>query len=294
VLNPVGAEEKQKILAAVNRLRPQGSTNAEAGLKLGYQMVINSQRAGAINRVILCSDGVANVGATSPEAILRTVKRYVEEGVTLSTIGFGMGNYNDKLMERLADTGNGNYAYVDGLDEARRVFGEQLTGTIQTVAKDAKIQVEFDARNVRYYRLIGYENREVADKDFRNDQVDAGEVGAGHAVTALYELRVTRGAEGKLATVRVRHEDPDTTKVTEVHQTITTEDLTASFQQAGASLRLAASVAEFAEVLRGASEVGELSLVESHLSRLVTDFDGEKRVSELLELVRKARGIRGR
>ena len=152
-------------------------------------------REGAINRVILCSDGVANVGATGPESILARIGEEARRGIELTTVGFGMGNYNDVLMEQLADQGDGNYHYVDTLDEARRVFVENLTGTLQTVAKDAKVQVEFDpADGRRASASLGYENRDVADRDFRNDTVDAGEIGAGHTVTALYEVRLREGA----------------------------------------------------------------------------------------------------
>ena len=139
-------------------------------------MAAKTVRSGRISRVILLSDGVANVGRTGSESILKQVRSSVDEGVTLSTVGFGMGNFNDVLMEQLANDGDGNYAYVDTLNEARRVFVENLTGTLQVIAKDAKVQVEFNPDVVSRYRLLGYENRRVADDDFRNDQVDAGEV----------------------------------------------------------------------------------------------------------------------
>ncbi len=147
--------------------------------------------------MILCSDGVANVGATGPESILRRIADEAERGIELTTVGFGMGNYNDVLMEQLADKGDGNYAYVDDLDAARRVFVENLTGTLQTIAGDAKVQVEFEPGVVQSYRLLGYENRDVADRDFRNDAVDAGEIGAGHQVTALYEVKLLDAARGR-------------------------------------------------------------------------------------------------
>jgi Ca-activated chloride channel family protein len=134
--------DKGRILDAIYSLRPEGTTNAEAGIRLGYKMAMRSYLPGGINRVILCSDGVANVGETGPDAILAEVRHYVEEGVTLTTIGFGMDNYNDVLMEQLADDGDGFYAYVDDMDEARRLFIDQLTGTLQTIAMDAKVQVD--------------------------------------------------------------------------------------------------------------------------------------------------------
>ena len=188
VLYPTSGEDRATILNAIYSLRPEGSTNAEAGLRLGYQIAWQAFRENAINRVILCSDGVANVGQTGPDAILSEIRGYVETGITLTSVGFGMGNFNDVLMEQLADNGNGNYAYVDDIDEAQKLFVEDLTSTLQAIALDAKIQVDFNPEVVAYYRLIGYENRDVADQDFRNDAVDAGEIGAGHSATALYAV----------------------------------------------------------------------------------------------------------
>lgn len=254
VLNPTGGEEKNTILRAIERLRPDGSTNAEEGLLLGYQVAASMQRPGRITRLILCSDGVANVGNTGPDSILAQVRGYVDEGISLSTVGYGMGNYNDVLMEQLADNGDGNYAYVDSLEEGRRFFVDNLTGALQTIAKDAKVQVDFNPAVVSRYRLLGYENRRVDDDDFRNDQVDAGEVGAGHSVTALYEIKLYEGdalaAEDALATVYVRYADPDTAEVREISQSLTRGQLAATFEESPADFRLLAAVAEYAEILR--------------------------------------------
>src|SRR5690606_28042789 len=151
--------------------------------------------------------GVANVGITGPSGILATVEREVKRGITMTAIGVGMGNYNDVLMEQLADKGNGNYFYVDKLDEARRVFVDRLTGTLQTIAKDVKIQIDFDKRAVSRYRLIGYENRGLSAEEFDNDAVDAGEIGAGHAVTAIYEVKRWPGSDA-LGNVRIRSKEP--------------------------------------------------------------------------------------
>jgi secreted protein with Ig-like and vWFA domain len=190
VLAPTSAANQDVILTAIQALRTEGSTYAEAGLSLGYDVARANMQPGQITRVILCSDGVANVGETGPDAILETIGQGVDAGITLSTIGFGMGNFNDVLMEQLADDGNGNYFYVDDLPEARRIFVNNLTSTLQVIAYDAKVQVDFNPDVVRTYRLIGYENRDIADEDFRQDTVDAGEVGAGHSVTALYEIEL--------------------------------------------------------------------------------------------------------
>ena len=161
------ADNKARILDAIDRLRPDGSTYAEAGLREGYRMANRAFEPGAINRVILCSDGVANVGKTGADEHPGGDRRVCRTATSPSrTVGFGLGNYNDVLMEQLADKGNGNYAYVDTLDEARRIFVENLTGTLQVIAKDSKIQVDFDPEVVSRYRLLGYENRDVADEDF--------------------------------------------------------------------------------------------------------------------------------
>ena len=164
---------------------------------------------GRIIRLILLSDGVANVGSTRPDSILREVCRYADDEITLPTVGFGIANFNDVLMEQLANDGDGNYAYVDTLSQARRVFVENLTGMLQVIAKDAKVQVDFDPSVVSRYRLLGYENRRIADRDFRNDTVDAAEVGAGHTVTALYEIKLSDDVQGRIATVYIRYQDPE-------------------------------------------------------------------------------------
>ncbi len=200
---------REELIEAIGRLHPEGSTNAAEGLALGYDMARRMYARGANNRIILCSDGVANVGLTGPGSILETVRTEADKGIQLTTIGFGMGNYNDVLLEQLADRGDGNYYYVDDISEARRVFQENLTGTLQTIARDAKIQVAFDPKRVLRYRLLGFENRDVADRDFRNDAVDAGEIGAGHEVTALYEVKLAPEVRhGRLLTVRLRYERP--------------------------------------------------------------------------------------
>ncbi len=289
------------ILTAIRSLAPEGSTNAEAGLRMGYKLATQNAESDYINRVILCSDGVANVGQTGSDAILKEIRTYVKEGVTLTTVGFGMGNYNDILMEELANNGNGSYAYVDTLNEAKRIFVENLTGTLQVIAKDAKIQVEFNPETVSRFRLLGYENRRLAHEDFRNDTVDAGEVGAGHSVTALYEIKLHENAEGKLATVSIRHENPDTGNVTEVNRAISTDALKGSFEETTPAFQIAASVAEFAEILRGSfwAREGSLETVRETLEGALLHIDTKSlknraRKAELLILVRKAHRLKER
>ena len=294
VLPHTGIVNQEHILTAIRALAPEGATNAEAGLRLGYKLALQNSKPDCINRVILCSDGVANVGQTGSNEILKEIRTYVKEGVTLTTVGFGMGNYNDILMEQLANKGNGSYAYVDTLNEAKRVFVENLTGTLQVIAKDAKIQVEFNPETVSRFRLLGYENRRLAHEDFRNDAVDAGEVGAGHSVTALYEIKLHENADGKLATVSIRHENPDTRNVTEINRSISTDALKGSFEETTPTFQLAASVAEFAEILRGSfwAQDGSLEIVRETLERVLPHINAKTREhkarnEELLSLVRK-------
>ena len=289
VLPHTGIEQRSEILAAINSLAPGGSTNAEEGLRIGYDLAWRNASVNHINRVILCSDGVANVGNTGPDEILKEIRTYVNKGIMLSTVGFGMGNYNDVLMEQLADTGNGSYAYVDTLTEAKRIFVENLTGTLQFIAKDAKIQVDFNSEVVSRFRLLGYENRSLNHEQFRDDTADAGEVGSGHQVTALYEVKLNPDAIGKLATVSIRYADADNHKVNEVSEDISVSQLHESFDAAPATFRLAAGVAEFAEILRESywAKDGSLDLVRQVVKDAFPEADSEQ-VVELMYLVNKA------
>ncbi len=295
VLPHTSIVNREHILTAIRALTPEGATNAEAGLRMGYKLATQNAEPDYINRVILCSDGVANVGQTGPEAILKEIRTHLQEGVTLTTVGFGMGNYNDVLMEQLANNGNGSYTYVDTLSEAKRIFVENLTGTLQVIAKDAKIQVEFNPETVSRFRLLGYENRRLAHEDFRNDTVDAGEVGAGHSVTALYEIKLHNDADGKLTTVSIRHEDPETGQVTEMNESIATDALKGTFEETTPTFQLAASVAEFAEILRGSfwAQKGSLEDVRQTLEGILPHLEAKTREhglrnEELLSLIRKA------
>jgi Ca-activated chloride channel family protein len=299
LLEPTSLEDRdgrERILDAIDRLQPSGSTNAAEGLKLGYDMARRSFRQGSINRIILCTDGVANEGVTGAESILEEVRHEADRGIELTAIGFGMGNYNDVLLEKLADKGDGNYYYVDRLDEARRIFIEKLTGTIQTIAKDAKVQVAFDPHRVLRYRLLGFENRDVADRDFRNDKVDAGEIGAGHEVTALYELKLADSEDaGTIATVRVRHARPDGDgeggpDVREIQRAFDARDLSRSLDRASPRFRLDAAVAEFAEILRRSFWAKESRISDVlPLARSVAEqIPGDPDVQEFARIVEKA------
>lgn len=275
VLPPTTADQREIILSALDHLEAGGSTNGGEGIRLAYDTATEHFVKGGVNRVILCSDGDFNVGTTSQSELIDLVTQRAKSGVFLSVLGFGTGNYKDSTAEKLADKGNGNYAYIDTLAEARKVLVEQLTGTLITIAKDVKIQVDFNPAKVAGYRLIGYENRMLAAEDFKDDAKDAGEIGAGHAVTALYEL-VPAGKEVPAAdvepskyqtpatpavpsdetlTVRLRYKDPDgdVSKPLEIAATDAGED----FDGASRDLRWAAAVAQFGLLLRGSEHAGE-------------------------------------
>ena len=293
LLEPTSGANKEAVMEAIDALRPEGATNAAQGLLLGYEMAVKVVQPERITRVILLSDGVANVGNTGSGSILNLIKGYVEEGVTLSTVGFGMGNYNDILMEQLANDGNGTYAYVDTLSEARRIFVENLTGTLQVIAGDAKIQVDFNPEVVSRYRLLGYENRRVADQDFRNDLVDAGEVGAGHSVTALYEMKLHEDVDGPLSTVFIRYQDPDTREVSEISRSFDRAEVSREFEDSSPSFQLAATVAEYAEILRESywAQDGSLGDVLTMAERVQGLLAEDSEVAEFVGLVAQAKLI---
>ena len=291
VLEPTSGAQKRTILDAIRSLRAEGVTNAADGLRLGYQTASRAYNSEAVNRVILCSDGVANVGETGAGSIWESIEKYAKEGgITLATIGFGMGNYNDVLMEQLADHGDGFYAYVDTIAEARRLFVQNLTGTLQVIAKDAKVQVDFNPEVVARYRLVGYENRAVADNQFRDNSVDAGEIGAGHSATALYEIKLQPEASGRIATVYLRWQDPDTQQVVELSRDFDTSRMEASFQDAAPRFQWTVIVAEYAEILRQSywaqgHSAGDVLVEARRVSDLLPE---DEDVSQFVDLVRRA------
>ncbi len=298
VLFPTPVSERDVILDAIDDLEPGGSTNLESGLRTGYELAGEAFRDDGINRVVLASDGVANVGVTDPDALAAMIRDDADRGINLVTVGFGMGNFNDVTMEQLADQGDGFYAYVDTDDEAERLFEDELTSTLLTVAKDAKIQVEFDPEIVEAYRLIGFENRGVRDSDFRNDDVDAGELGAGHQVTAVYELELERGVDlddrDEIGEVFLRWEDPDDGDVTEIDEDIDLRDVEIDWASTPDDFRLATVVAVFAEVLRDnpyADDVEMASLV-AEAERLADEMDDDD-VDELASLIDEAADLMG-
>ncbi len=312
-------ENKREILAAIDELRPGGSTNGAMGIHLAYDIAkANFIKEGA-NRVVLCTDGDFNVGVTSQGDLVRLVEDKARSGVFLTALGFGMGNYKDSTLEKLADKGNGNYGYVDNPAEARKLLADQLSGTLVTIAKDVKIQVEFNPARVKAYRLIGYENRMLKKEDFNNDRIDAGEIGAGHTVTALYEVvpvdvdspvamptvdalkyraPVETGVAAKgrdsaeLLTLKLRYKTPAGDVSNKLEFPLI--DRGAAFADASPDFKFAAAVAGFGMVLRESPHKGTASF-EAVLGWAESGMDrdaGGYRV-EFLSLVRKARDIRG-
>lgn len=278
VLEPTGLEKKAEIVSALEDLTAGGSTAMSSGLQLAYDLAARNLGEDSVSRVIVLSDGDANVGSTGHEQILETIAGKVKEGVTLSTIGVGMGNYKDTMMEQLANKGNGNYFYIDSLNQAKKVFQEQLGGTLEVVAKDVKIQVDFDPDAVKRYRLVGYENRDIADDDFRDDKVDAGEIGAGHSVTAIYEVEL-KGSTAPLATVRVRAKQPRGTRASEKAYAFDRDRLHGSFAAAPADFRFAVAAMGAAEVLRRSPHAADWTIEEIRaIARNASaDDDAERR-----------------
>ncbi|WP_346011377.1 von Willebrand factor type A domain-containing protein [Streptomyces sp. SID337] len=247
---------RTRVHRAVAELEPSRSTNLEAGITTGYDTAVRGRKEGATNRVVLLSDALANTGETSADGILgRISDARREHGITLFGVGVG-SDYGDALMERLADKGDGHTTYVSDEAEAREVFCEQLPAHIELRARDAKAQVAFDPETVEQFRLIGYDNREVADDDFRDDSVDGGEIGPGHTVTALYAVRTRPGADGRLATASVRWLDPGSRAPREESGRIGTADLDGSLGEADAGLQVTAVAAYFADALRTAAPPG--------------------------------------
>jgi len=294
-LEPTPGDDAETILDAIDDLRAGGNTNAEAGLLLGYEMADEAFGRNAVNRVVLLSDGVANVGNTGPEAILSQIGDRAREGIDLVTIGVGIETYNDVLLEQLADQGNGWYAYVDTYDEAVRLFEDRLTTSLETIARDVKVQVEFDPELVLEYRLIGFENRDLDDRDFRNDEVDAGEVNAGHSVTALYEVGLAREAyrsDDAFATVNVRWTDPNSGRVEEISGGISSALVRERFSRTTTEFQVASTVAAYAEVLRGSRFV-QVGLGEVLEEARDLDRSDDPAVSEFVDLLARAFELEG-
>ncbi|HUF99790.1 MAG TPA: von Willebrand factor type A domain-containing protein [Ilumatobacter sp.] len=297
VLYPTPISERNEILDAIDDLSPGGSTNLESGLREGYGLAREAFRQDGINRVIVASDGLANAGVTAVGDLAEMVASDADRGINLVTVGYGMGDYGDETMEQLANKGDGFYAYIDTEDEAERLFEDELTSTLITVAKNAKIQVEFDPEIVASYRLIGYENRAVHDSDFRNDDVDAGEIGAGHQVTAIYEVELRPGVSvddrGRIGEVFLRWEDPASEAneplVTEIDEDIDLRDVAASWRDTSDSLQLATVMAGFAEIMRGSEFVTDFDLDDlADAADDLADRSDDRAVHDLADLLADA------
>jgi Ca-activated chloride channel homolog len=319
VLDSTSGAQKDKIVEALDRLEAGGSTNGSGGIQQAYEVAAAHFIKKGTNRVILCTDGDWNVGTTSTEALVKLIEQKRESGVYLSVCGFGMGNLRDEMMVQLAGKGNGNYAYIDTLKEAHKAFVEQLGGTLVTVAKDVKIQVDFNPAVIRSYRLLGYEKRALAAKDFHDDTKDAGEMGAGHVVTALYEL-VPVGApdpiQGKADrsryqadpepapkakaiktdeafTVKMRHKKPDADRST--LRELPVKDKTVEYSKASEDFQFAAAVASFAMLLKDSPYKGQSSYpLVLELAGSATKHDPSGYRAEFVELVKKAKGLAGK
>ena len=252
VLESTPASQREDIEGAIQALSSGGSTNAEAGIVAAYEMAERHKVEGANNRVIILTDGDFNVGKRGQE-LIDYIGEQRERHISITCMGYGLGNYNDYHMENIAKEGNGNYYYVDAIEEAERVFGTDLPSTLEVIAADVKLQVAFNADAVTRYRLIGYDNRVLDNDDFRDDSVDAGEIGPGHTVTAYYELELSQGAaaEALLAEVRVRHKSQYGEASTELARALKMNQIHPSFAQSSGDFQFAAAVLEYAEILRG-------------------------------------------
>jgi Ca-activated chloride channel family protein len=310
--------DKQTILTALDNLEAGGSTNGAQGIEMAYKLAQDNFIKGGTNRVILCTDGDFNVGVTNQGDLTRMIESKAKDGVFLSVMGFGMGNLKDSTMEKLADKGNGNYGYIDTENEAKKVFVEEISSTLVTIAKDVKIQIEFNPAVVGTYRLIGYENRMLAKEDFNNDKKDAGEIGAGHAVTALYEVTPAGGAggdkpgekevddlhfqkpanllvdndhTGDMLILKLRYKQPEADKSKLIE--ITVKDQGGSFAQASGDFKFASAVAAFGMILRDSPHKGSANFgaVEEWAGDgMGKDTSGYRK--EFLELVKKAKGVK--
>ncbi|MDE0652774.1 MAG: von Willebrand factor type A domain-containing protein [bacterium] len=293
------AGNRDRIIRRVrDEVYPRGSTNAGAGLERGFDLAQAEARRGRDVLVMLLSDGVANVGATRTDEILRDIGDRSEIGLT--TIGVGLGPFNDVLMEQLANSADGTYHYIDSTHEARRIFGSNIVSLLALAARDAKIQVEFNPEAVLSYRLLGFENRDVADEDFRDNTVDAGEVGLGQSSTALYELELAgrsrdRGSRDWLATATLRYQRPRRGSITEIEATIGGADIARSFASASPHFRLAAVAAEFAEVLRRSPFVeyrdADMAVLVDEAWYASDDLRRDRDAEQLAQLIEDARRL---
>jgi len=296
-LEAISARQRGKIHEVIDAIQAAGPTNLLAGLKLGYATARRAFDPKRINHVVLCSDGVANVGQTEAEAVLNEVAADREQGITITCVGVGYGSYNDAFLEPLANRGDGSYVFLDSAEQTRRVFVEQFAAAVQTVARDARIQVEFNPKRVRRYRLIGYENRDIEDKRFRDDTVDAGEVGSGQCSTALYELeligRPSKDNEEDLGTVFVRYRNAESGRIEEISSRLSSAVVQRLTVESAPRFFLAAGAARFAEILRESEHAQHANLkdVLRVVEQVSLALPLDQEVRELADLIRKAENL---
>ena len=294
VLEPISLRDadRKTIKGMISDLTAGGGTAMGDGMTNAYQVNKANFLMSGINRVIVCSDGDANIGAVGGDALLQQIQSYVDEGILMSTIGYGIGNYQDATMEKLANSGNGNYYYIDNLNEAERIFKDKLISTIEVVAIDAKIQVEFDSTQVFAYRLLGYENRDIADELFEVDTTDAGEIGAGHTVTALYELILHENASsGKdLGTIRIRYKDLKSNSHEE-SSVIAFDGANVMMHDRDKDFQFAALVGEYADILRKTPH-SQTTLSELWDMAQSWKLDDDELRKEFYQILEKAKGLK--
>ena len=311
-LESTSGSNKAKIMAAINKLKARGSTAGGEGLQLAYKMAERGKVNGGVNRILLATDGDFNVGINSTEELKAFVSREKEKGITLSTLGFGTNNFNDAMMVQIADAGNGNYSYIDSLEEAQKVLQEEMSATLVTVAKDVKAQIEFNPAQVLEYRQIGYEKRQLKQEDFNNDKVDAGDIGAGKKLTVLYELTLAGGKpsidplryqnkksapainanNNEIAFLKLRWKAPHGEKSELASLPIEKKALASSFANAGVETRFMAAVAAYGQKLRNNPELSKTSYQQ--IASWANNAKGEDKHgyrAEFVKLVRKAAAL---
>ena len=312
VLDSTSGADNRTIMRAIDNLQAGGSTHGSAGIYLAYEVAQDNFIEGGINRVLIASDGDMNVGTTSVDGLKELVEEKRKTGIALTTLGFGTGNYNDAVMEQIADVGNGNAAYIDNLLEAQKVLVNEMQSTLLTIAKDVKIQIEFNPALVSEYRLLGYEKRLLAREDFRNDQVDAGEIGAGHTVTALYEITL-KGSDAEMipelryqqeimpssarldqemAYLSLRYKLPEQSESIEFGEAVNISSVQSSFEEARLDMQFAASVAAFGQLLRDSQYTQGMSFDQVlDIAKLARGEDVYGYRSEFLSLVELAKSL---
>jgi len=315
VLKPTKGDNKQAIIDALEKLSAGGSTNGGAGIEAAYRLAQQSFIEGGINRVMLATDGDFNVGTINNQALKNLIESKRKSGIDLSILGFGIGNYNDELMQQLAQNGNGNAYYIDNLSEARKVLVEELSSTLFTIAKDVKIQVEFNPKLISEYRLIGYETRALAREDFNNDKVDAGDIGAGHTVTAIYEISLASssnkandplryqsksskpfnslvGNKSELAFLRLRYKAPTAQKSQLLEIVIKKNDMINDLKDTSENYQFSAAVAGFAQLLRGGTNLSTMELTNIiHLAQQGKGKDIHGYRGEFINMVKLAQAL---